>query len=148
MKKPKEKMLQWSGNKMWIIVITVFLAGITGEAAAQTDSLAEDTIVYDVVEKMPAPADETLFYKNLQSKFTYNCFQHADAISTKLWIFFIVDKSGELKEIRVEYNKEYNECLTKEISAVLAETAPWIPGEQKGKKVNVRMRMPVIIERR
>ena len=132
------------------LVIGLLSMIITGNSvSAQTDSLEEDTTVYVVVEKMPYyEAGQTAFYKIISDSITYDCFRFnkEESISSKVYIEFILTKNGDIKDIKAVHNKSVNECFTKEMETILNKCGPWIPGEQNGKKVNVLMMIPVIIE--
>jgi len=129
----------------WIGVLSVMLT--SNSAFGQSDPVAEDTTVYLVAETMPEyPGGNNKFFELINKNLNLSCIPDSmKIISSKIWCDFIVDKNGFSTDIDAHYNKLYNECLTKEFERIFALGGKWKPGEMKGKMVNVRMKVPVII---
>jgi len=62
-------------------------------------------------------------------------------IQGTVWIEFIVYKDGIIKNIKIV--KGINENLDNEGIRIIKQMPKWKPGEQQGKKVNVRYTMPI-----
>ncbi len=60
----------------------------------------------------------------------------------KIFVEFIVDTEGNVGSVKVLGDPFDQSCAREAVSAV-QKMPQWIPGEQYGKKVNVRFRIPV-----
>ena len=98
--------------------------------------------VFTEVENPPAPADGMLaYYQYIQDNLTYPQEAKDQGIEGKVFVQFIVAPDGKLTE--VEAVKGIGGGCDEEAIRVVMESLPWIPGLQNGKKVNVRMILPI-----
>jgi len=80
------------------------------------------------------------------SQFIVDNFQYPEKAIKKneqgtIWIEFVVRKSGDLSDIKVV--KGVSRSLDAECVRIIALMPKWKPGEQEGKKVNVRYTIPI-----
>ena len=136
------------------LVIAVNFVVVESYAQAKVDTACiptEDTLdgneVLKVVEKMSEyPGGLKALYRDFFKKLNYP--KEQKDIQTKIHITFIVDTSGQMKNACI-----YKKFSEKEISSlervsleVIKSMPNWTPGEQNGKKVPVRIMLPMYIE--
>jgi len=97
---------------------------------------------YDVVAVSP----EYPGGPSAMSQFIVDNFQYPEKAIKRneqgtIWIEFEVRKSGDLSDIKVV--KGVSRSLDAECVRIIALMPKWSPGEQKGKKVNVRYTIPI-----
>ncbi|WP_200979043.1 M56 family metallopeptidase [Echinicola sp. 20G] len=98
--------------------------------------------VFDVVEEMPAPyggMDGWLDY--LASNLRYPEQAKENGIEGTVYVSFIVDKTGVLKDPQIL--RGIGNGADEEALRVIRNADNWIPGKQRGKVVNVKMRLPI-----
>lgn len=59
----------------------------------------------------------------------------------KVYVNFTVTKSGEITDVSVA--KGVNEALDKEAERIIKSMPYWIPGTQNGKRVSLKMTLPI-----
>ncbi|MEX2511630.1 MAG: TonB family protein [Cyclobacteriaceae bacterium] len=101
-----------------------------------------DSIVFHVAEKMPVPAggmEGWLDYISNNLKYPSRAKNHR--VEGTVYLSFIVSKTGEIGDI--ELLRGIDPHLDQEAIRILSEAPNWYPGEQKGEKVAVKMRVPI-----
>lgn len=107
-------------------------------------SVGEDQ-VYDEVDKMPEfKGGMEGLVKYMQAEVKYPKTAEKENIQGKVFVEFIVDSKGNVKDAKVK--KGADELLNKEALRVVSSMPKWTPGEKEGKKVNVRMILPVVFK--
>jgi protein TonB len=81
------------------------------------------------------------FYQYIQNNLTYPEDAKAQGIEGKVYVQFVVAKSGKLMDVKAV--KGIGGGCDEEAVRVVKESKPWNPGSQRGIKVNVRMIMPI-----
>lgn len=125
---------------------------ITDEPVVVTDfppapdpKIVEEKIADDpflVVEEMPEPQNGIeAFYKHLGKKIKYPKQAIRIGREGRVFVQFVVDKDGSLKDIKVI--KGIGAGCDEEAIRVLKEAPKWKPGKQRGRKVKVRMSIPI-----
>ncbi|MBP3551761.1 MAG: energy transducer TonB [Bacteroidaceae bacterium] len=111
-----------------------------------------DTTVYRVVEKMPEyPEGVEKLVKYIRTstdnywkkrypkgKPVYPCEQ---GISGRIIVSFVINENGQVTD--PEVLRHVDKDLDKEAIRIIKSMPRWIPGEHKGKKVKVRLTLPV-----
>ena len=111
-----------------------------------------DTTVYRVVEKMPEyPEGVEKLMKYIRTstdnywkkrypkgKPVYPCEQ---GISGRIIVSFVINENGQVTD--PEVLRRVDKDLDKEAIRIVKSMPRWIPGEHKGKKVKVRLTLPV-----
>jgi TonB family protein len=64
-----------------------------------------------------------------------------EGITGRVFVSFTVDRAGKVKDIEV--TKSAHPLLDAEAVRVIGEMPDWNPGSQKGKKVDVKITVPV-----
>lgn len=102
----------------------------------------ETTTVYDVVAVSPeypgGPGEMAVF---IQKTFEYPEMAREMGEQGTIWVEFVVYTDGKIKDVKVV--KGVSESLDKEAMRVVKKMPNWKPGEQAGKKVNVRYTIPI-----
>ena len=112
-----------------------------------------DTTVYRVVEKMPEyPEGVEKLMKYIRTstdnywkkrypkgKPVYPCEQ---GISGRIIVSFVINENGQVTD--PEVLRRVDKDLDKEAIRIVKSMPRWIPGEHKGKKVKVRLTLPVM----
>ena len=112
-----------------------------------------DTTVYRVVEKMPEyPEGINKLMKDIRKstdnywkrkypkgKPIYPCEQ---GISGRIIVSFVINENGQVTDPKVL--RHVDKGLDKEAIRIIKSMPRWIPGEHKGKKVKVRLTLPVM----
>lgn len=102
----------------------------------------ETTVIHDVVAVSPeypgGPGEMALF---IQKTFEYPEMAREMGEQGTIWVEFVVYSDGKIKDVKVV--KGVSESLDKEAMRVVKKMPNWKPGEQAGKKVNVRYTIPI-----
>ena len=112
-----------------------------------------DTTVYRVVEKMPEyPEGINKLMKDIRTstdnywkkrypkgKPVYPCEQ---GVSGRVIVSFVINENGQVTD--PEVLRRVDKDLDKEAIRIIKSMPRWIPGEHKGKKVKVRLTLPVM----
>lgn len=98
--------------------------------------------VYDVVAISPeypgGPGEMAVF---IQENFEYPEMAREMGEQGTIWVEFVVYSDGNIKDVKVV--KGVSESLDKEAKRIVRRMPKWKPGEQAGKKVNVRYTIPI-----
>lgn len=98
--------------------------------------------VFTVVEQMPSfPGGDEARVKYMVSNIKYPENARKNGIQGKVFVTFVVEKSGKITDIRVL--KSVDEELDKESVRVISEMPKWKPGMDGGKPVRVQFNMPI-----
>ncbi len=98
--------------------------------------------IYGLVENQPTPnGGMASFYEYVQSNLKYPVEAKQLGIEGKVYVQFIVDPDGNLTDVKSV--KGIGGGCDDEAIRVVKESLPWNPALQDGKKVNVRMILPV-----
>ena len=119
---------------------------------AMAQETPTDTTVYRVVEEMPEyPEGVEKLVKYIRTstdnywkkrypkgKPVYPCEQ---GISGRIIVSFVINENGQVTD--PEVLRRVDKDLDKEAIRIIKSMPRWIPGEHKGKKVKVRLTLPV-----
>ena len=111
---------------------------------AEPEEEAEEIVaqVYDVVAISPeypgGPGEMAVF---IQENFEYPEMAREMGEQGTIWVEFVVYSDGKIKDVKVV--KGVSESLDKEAKRIVNRMPKWKPGEQAGKKVNVRYTIPI-----
>lgn len=99
-------------------------------------------MVYDVVEQMPVPPGGMEGWnKYLAENLKYPEPAKKTRIEGTVYLAFIVDKEGNIAN--PEILRGIGGGADEEAVRLLQNSPQWIPGSQKGEKVNVQLRLPI-----
>lgn len=99
--------------------------------------------VFHIVENQPRPStgDMDSYYEIINSDLKYPDEAMAKNIKGKVFVEFVVRKDGSIWDAKPI--KGISPACDAEAVRVINEGPKWIPGDQQGTKVNVRMIMPI-----
>ncbi|MEQ6119498.1 M56 family metallopeptidase [Reichenbachiella sp. MALMAid0571] len=112
------------------------LAELTKDVSYEGDE------VFDIVENQPTPiGGMSQFYQYIAQNMKYPQVARNLGIEGRVFVQFVVDKSGKLTNIRPV--KGIGAGCDEEAVRVIENAGLWTPGKQKGREVNVRMILPI-----
>ena len=111
-----------------------------------------DTTIYRVVEKMPEyPEGINKLMKDIRTS-TDNYWKRKypkgkpivieDGVIGRVIVSFVINENGQVTD--PEVLRHVDKDLDKEAIRIIKSMPRWIPGEHKGKKVKVRLTLPVM----
>jgi len=113
-------------------------------SSGQTESnkpLPEDP-VYTTVEKMPSfPGGEQALTAYLIRSIRYPETEKSRNVSGTVYLSFIISRSGDINDIKLL--RGVSDDIDKEAIRAVQAMPRWIPGEHKGKPVDVKFNLPV-----
>lgn len=114
-------------------------------AQYSSNNLDDTSTIYTVVDEMPVfNAFHEFLEQNLNCPFP-NCTK-TYGYDGSIQITFIVDKYGYVKDVRILKSSGLAEMDAEIIKTISKTSGKWKPGKIKGKAVNTRMTLPIIIE--
>lgn len=115
------------------------------ELEEQTINVSKSELkpIYDEVEQMPAfPGGDAALYKFIYSNIIYPVAAAEEGISGRVFVRFVVTKSGEVDRVTVLRGK--HPALDKEAIRVVKMLPKFIPGKLNGRNVNVWYILPIV----
>jgi len=115
------------------------------EDYVEVPEVAEEEVdeIFTIVEVSPAPVGGyTAFYEEVGQKIRYPQSAIRMRIQGKVFVEFVVNKTGELTNIKVV--KGISEACNEEAIRVMKSMSKWKPGKQRGKAVRVKMVIPIV----
>ncbi|RPA69097.1 TonB family protein [Cyclobacteriaceae bacterium YHN15] len=101
-----------------------------------------DNEIFDVVENAPEYNGGFEAWANyLKENLSYPERAKSNKIEGVVYLVFVINKEGKVESPEILRGVGYG--LDEEALRVVKESPDWIPGMQRGQKVNVRMRLPV-----
>lgn len=98
--------------------------------------------VFTIVEQQPEfPGGMGAFYQFVQKKLKYPSQARRMGIEGKVFVQFVVDKSGNITEVTAV--RGIGAGCDEEAVRVIGDSPKWKPGKQRGKSVKVRMILPI-----
>ncbi len=98
--------------------------------------------VYNIVEQMPEfPGGFEKMIEFLAKNITYPQGAKEAGVKGKVYVEFVVQKDGSLVDIKVV--RGIGSGCDEEAYRAVKAMPNWIPGEQRGKKVNVKFILPI-----
>src|SRR5687768_17422126 len=102
----------------------------------------KDSTLFTVVEQMPEfPGGEEAMNQFLNDNLQYPQMAKEQGIQGKVWIGFIVNKSGKITN--VEVLRGIGGGCDEEAARVVKKMPDWKPGRQSGRPVKVKFRFPI-----
>jgi len=106
------------------------------------DESERDTTLLTMSEVMPEfPGGQEGLDEFLGNNLEYPQLAKEQGIQGKVWISFIVYKTGKVGNVKVE--KGIGGGCDEEAARVIKKMPNWKPGKQDGKPVNVKFRFPI-----
>lgn len=137
--------------KVWTLISGITILSMFGFNAC-TDAQEPLTKESETQEKIVTKADKMPEYPGgfpaliqfIGEKLTYPKSAESKGTEGTVQVGFVVDTHGKVVDITVE--KSVSPELDEAAKAVVAQLPDWTPGEKDGKKVSVKMVLPVKFE--
>jgi TonB family protein len=112
----------------------------------KSEEIPDNEEVFKVVEEVPTfPGGlQTAFFKYVSENIKYPKEAVEQGVTGKVFVQFIVDKNGEIRDAQVLRGIGYG--CDEEAIRVIKNSPDWIPGKQRGENVNVRMVLPITFQ--
>lgn len=108
----------------------------------EEEDVVEEQEIFEVVENMPAfPGGDAALLQWLSKNMKYPAIAQENGVSGRVVVAFVVERDGSIADVKVE--RGVDPYLDKEATRVVSLMPKWKPGEQRGKPVRVRYRVPV-----
>lgn len=121
-----------------------------GDVDAILPDLGDDAIgsgpeeVFTYVEQMPSfPGGDVEMLKYIQKNIVYPQMEKEAGISGKVYLQFIVNKEGNISDVKVIRGVAGGASLEREAMRVVKSMPAWKPGKQNGRPVTVQFTLPV-----
>ncbi len=112
--------------------------------AEPNDTVWDNELVYQVVEKMPQfPGGNEAMFAFLQKNIRYPQEARDAKAEGRSVIQFIVNRNGNINNVHI-VKSSGNEALDKEAVRVVESMPQWTPGKQNGKNVAVQYTLPIM----
>jgi protein TonB len=128
----------------FLIAVLFLFFGSTISLFGQTQNEEEEEIFINIETPAVFEGGMDNFYEivNNQMRFSYRMKEG------RVFIEFIVDTTGKMTDLKVVNSlSEESDKEALRIVTLISENYIWKPAEQRGKKVKVRMRVPIILKR-
>lgn len=116
--------------------VTAIEAPRQQEEVEQVFTIVEQSAVY--------PGGMDAFYKYVQKELNYPKQARRMGIQGRVFVQFVVDKDGSITDVKTV--KGIGGGCDEEAERVLRESVKWAPAKQRGKKVKVRMNIPIVFK--
>jgi len=108
----------------------------------KSEPILEGEEIFTVVEDIPEPVGGMpALYEYISKNLKYPEEARKKSIEGKVFVEFIVKKDGSIANVKCV--KGIGELCDSEAVQVVSNGPPWIPGQHKGKNVNVRLILPI-----
>jgi TonB family protein len=95
-----------------------------------------------IIEAQPYPKDGyEAFYKHFNQHMQYPKSALKDKIGGQVIISFVIDTTGKIVDYKIK--EGVREDIDQEALRLMSTAPDWVPGYYKGRKVRVRMSMPL-----
>lgn len=122
---------------MKTVLFLVFFMLTTPSILAQDDSEKE----FSIVEQDPVPTGDDLFtYINKHIKYPRKAIE--EGVGGKVFLTFVIEKSGEVRDVKLLKGAGFG--MDEEALRVIREMPNWNPGRNAGRRVKVRMNIPIV----
>ena len=129
-------------KKLLLILLFLPMIGFGQDPPGLIDPPEVNDEFFMVVENMPEfPGGDLGFMKYIQRNLNYPPIAEEYNITGKVYISFIVDKSGSVKNVKVVRGVDKN--LDAEAVRVVKSLPKYKPGTQRGRAVNVMFTIPI-----
>lgn len=110
---------------------------------AQQEELETD-VIFTIVEQQPSfPGGDQALMQFLSDNLTYPTAAREAGIQGVVFVSFVVEKNGQLSNIRILRGIEGGGSLEQEAIRVISAMPAWNPGMQRGEAVRVQFNLPI-----
>jgi TonB family protein len=114
-------------------------------ATAQRPTTAQqpqEEVIFQVIEKQPEfPGGQAALMKFLSDNIQYPALALENNVQGRVVVQFVIQSTGEITDVEVV--RGVSPSLDREAIRIVQAMPNWIPGEQRGQKVNTRYTLPI-----
>jgi TonB family protein len=117
---------------------------VLGEIDIYHDTIYGKTEPYQLVDIMPefkGGIDSLMSF--VRQNLKYPEWEKENKIEGKVFVSFIVDKNGKIKDPKILRSVQGSKNFDKEVIRVITSMPDWTPGQQDGKYVDVQFNLPI-----
>ncbi|MCW5932509.1 MAG: energy transducer TonB [Bacteroidetes bacterium] len=117
---------------------------VLGEIDIYHDTIYGKAEPYQLVDIMPefkGGIDSLMSF--VRQNLKYPDWEKENKIEGKVFVSFIVDKNGKIKEPKILRSVQGSKNFDKEVIRVINNMPDWTPGQQDGKTVDVQFNLPI-----
>jgi TonB family protein len=132
----------------WKRIVALPLLGLVFSICfVNTKSMAQVSgDVLTMADKMPEfVGGQQAMMQYLKDNLQYPTDAEAEGVEGRVMLQFVVTAEGKIAEVK-SIKKDIDNRLQEEGVRVIQSMPDWIPGEQDGKKVNVKFTMPIVFK--
>ncbi len=118
------------------LIVTLFAFDLKAQDKTSNDEVFSKV---DVMPEFPGGMDDLSYFFYTHLKYPEDAKK--DKIEGTVYVAFIVDETGKVKNVRVI--KGVSPSLDKEAIRVASQMPNWTPGKHNGKNVKVQFNLPV-----
>jgi len=108
---------------------------------AQSKNMVVEDSVNTVTEILPEfPGGPSKMYEYFSKNINWPTIDFAQEIKTKTYVEFVVDKEGEIKNVKIF--KSIHPAIDAEVIRVVKEMPKWSPGMKQGEPVDMKFTIP------
>jgi TonB family protein len=131
-------------KKYTFLLIFLLTLQLSGFSQANVGDEEDKDQIFTSVEEVPEfPGGETALFKFLGDNIKYPDAERKQGISGTVYVSFIVDKKGKVKDVKLVRGVKGGAALDAEALRVIGIMPDWKPGKQAGKEVMVQYNFPV-----
>jgi protein TonB len=139
-------------KKLFIAILFISKTFLTHALAQETNTATdvqpekstENDVTFVSVEHMPKfPGGEDAMFKYIGNNVVYPKAAQKAGISGVVYIYFIIDKLGNVTKAEVKRGVKGGEELNAEALRVINSMPKWEPGYQNGKPASVQLTLPI-----
>ena len=129
-----------------IFIVSLYLVtfSVMAQSNADSTSLADPNMIYDIVDQAPEPdGGMTEFYNKVAMNVKYPKDAREKNITGKVFVQFVVEQDGKILPENAKVVRSVFKSLDDEAVRVVLLTSPWKPGMLHGKPVRTRKTFPI-----
>ena len=123
------------------LVLPVMILFVFALTANTQENVEKEKVFYDVEQMPEYPGGVEALKTFVASNVQYPEEAKKNGISGKVYISFVVDKSGKVTDVKVARSVESS--LDREAIRVVEQMPAWKPGKKDGHVVNVGFTLPI-----
>lgn len=114
----------------------------------EVEAIQKDTNqIYTVVQQQPVfPGGQIAMAEFLRQNFNYPKRAHKKGIQGRVYVKFVVTKTGEVKDVTLIKGMDNCDECNQEALRIVRIMPKWIPGLQNGKPISVYYSLPIIFK--
>jgi TonB family protein len=124
--------------------IEIIIDAIDGEILVGSDTTFGHSEPFPYVEIMPefkGGIDSLMSF--IKQNLIYPKWERENKIEGKVFVTFVVDKNGKIKDPYIIRSVQGSKNFDKEVIRVISIMPEWTPGQQDGKNVDVQFNLPI-----